>query len=120
MLETYEFRLLKSHRMLFLDSVGDHQLHGSDKAILRGVVGDLAYLSAGRIDSELRASGRGALIAGWDIRRKYSEDEVAKAKLFFLKIPFVHLAGEEYGTQYEESVDCFQTAHTIEQLANGR
>lgn len=120
MLETYEFRLLSRHRGLFLDLAGDRQLSGKDKTILRGVVGDEAYLRAGKIESELRASGKGGLIAGWDIKRKYSRDEVAKAELFYLKIPFTHLAGEEYGTQYQESTDCFRTAHTIEQLANGK
>jgi len=45
--------------------------------------------------------------AGWDIRRRYTADDVRQANLFLLcRIATFEPAGEECGTQYDESSAC--------------
>lgn len=60
----------------------------------------------GDLDRRLRATGD-HLFGGWEIKRVYSRAEFAEAELLRLLINrVVEPAGEELGTEYDESVAC--------------
>jgi hypothetical protein len=59
-----------------------------------------------KLNRELRKKGR-ALFFGWQIHRRYSENELRDAELFFLRPQAVfEPAGEECGTEYDEARAC--------------
>jgi hypothetical protein len=102
MVEQYEFRLLSE----YAPSVGaQHAARWSSTSVtcVRGVVGDSVYERIRELDDQLRSSGQPRPFTFWEIERRYSKEELARAELFLIKIPFKHIAAEEYGTQYQES-----------------
>jgi hypothetical protein len=62
------------------------------------------------LDGEVRAAEGSGLFAGWDIRRKYSTQELGEAPLFRARLTNVfEPAGEECGTEYDDAAafpDC--------------
>jgi len=112
MVEKYELRLHAEYAHLLADLIKEppELTSSSLNVILRGVVGDPVFARVKELDRKLREAGRAGVFAGWDIRRTFSREEIERAELFLLRIGFTHVAGEEYGTEYEESSDCLQQA----------
>jgi len=68
---------------------------------------DPRFLAVGRLQNELRQRDGRPFFYGWDLRRTYTTKELDSAALFQLKIRSVfEPAGEECGSQYDESVAC--------------
>ncbi|MGD0510741.1 MAG: hypothetical protein ABSA33_02775 [Candidatus Micrarchaeaceae archaeon] len=105
MIEKYEFQLFSKY--LPLVSGTNRQLCESPNTAvtLRGTVGDSTFVRIGELDQQLRALDLSPF-GSWEIKRVYSTVEIARAKLFMLKIPLTHIAGEECGTLYDESSTC--------------
>ena len=68
---------------------------------------DPKFKRVGELNDLLKKQPHGFFFAGWIIRRRYSADDVRQAKLFLLcRIATFEPAGEECGTQYDESSAC--------------
>jgi hypothetical protein len=106
MVETYDIRLFSKYLSLVSDKKPVPRKVPQIATVLRGVVGDPLYVRVGELDQRLRKSGLGAAFAFWRIQRRYSEEELARAELFLLRVPFTEASAEEYGTHYEESPEC--------------
>jgi hypothetical protein len=115
MVETYEFQLFSKYLPL-LGDIGRRPHQASIATTLSGVVGDPLFIRIGELDQRLRKSREGVAFGSWNIKRSYSEEELARAQLFSLTIPLTHLSAEEYGTRYEDSGDCDCDAEILEHV----
>jgi len=114
MQETYEIRLFAKHLPLLGDTTGNFVKLGRVAAIVRGTVDDPLFVRIGKLEQHLRSTRQGVAFGAWRIERHYSKEEMARAELFLLNVPFTELSGEEYGTQFEESVNCEQEIEVLE------
>ena len=87
MIETYEIQLFSKYLSLVSDAVPPHGKFPMIAVTVRGVVGDPQYDRIGELDRKLRHSNVGFAFGGWNISRRYSEEELARAELFFLNVP---------------------------------
>jgi len=70
-------------------------------------VGDSRFQRIGELNASLKKEHNDFFFTSWDIRRYYTVDDVERAELFLLcRIATFEPAGEEYGTQYDESQAC--------------
>lgn len=116
MQETYEIRLFTQYLPLIAREITAPEELPSVATILRGVVGDPQFRRVGELDERLRRSKQGMAFGGWEIRRTYSNSELAQAQLFLLNVRFKHLSAEEYGTSYEEFQQCQHEIDSLEYL----
>ena len=114
MVEKYELNLFAKHRHLLKDVLPDQPESQRIGVTLRGTVGDPLFVRIGELDRSLRESGHGVAFGSCVVKRTYSKEEIERAELFFINIPFTHVAGEEYGTEYQEAKDCEQQAFDME------
>lgn len=108
MREFYEFRLDESFApLLFSSSEGKRLGESIRKVQLRA--SDPRFVRVGELQRALRASHGRPFFFGWSLTRRYSVQEVKAAKLFHLRITSeFDPAGEECGTQYDETTACRQ------------
>ncbi|HEY5706536.1 MAG TPA: hypothetical protein VIS96_13270 [Terrimicrobiaceae bacterium] len=105
MRELVEFRIPEEHAARFLQSDEGVSLGGSVRKY-ELEMGSPRFAEIGHFDKKLRAEGR-AFYTACIIRRRYSKRELDAASLFCLKITSLFdPAGEECGTQYDESTAC--------------
>ncbi len=118
MIERYELRVYTQYAHLLADLIPEPPDPSDLVVILRGAVGDPVFNRVRELDRRLRPPEGGGvyIFAGWDIRRTYSREEIEQAQLFLLRVPYTHVAGGEYGTEYQESSDCLQQAWRVELL----
>jgi len=86
--ETYDIRLFSKYLSLINEADQIPQRPGYVSVTVRGTVGDPLFVRIGELDQRLRKSGLGFAFGGWEIQRSYSEEELARAQLFLLKVPF--------------------------------
>lgn len=68
---------------------------------------DPLFAEIGMVDSQLYASERRHLFSFWHVQRRYTSTEIESAELFRMMIRATfEPAGEECGTQYDESRAC--------------
>lgn len=58
------------------------------------------------VDKEMREQTLSFFLSTWHIRREYSPQEIAEAKLFQLGFRSYNICGEDCGTVYDESTAC--------------
>ncbi|MBS1853281.1 MAG: hypothetical protein JST79_20470 [Acidobacteria bacterium] len=114
MQETYEIRLFAKHLPLLGDTTGNSVKLGRVAATIRGTVHDPLFVRIGELEQHLRSTRQGVAFAAWRVERHYSKEEVAAAELFLLNVPFTEVSGEEYGTQYEDLLNCEQEIEQLE------
>lgn len=102
MIETYEIQLFSKYLSLVSHAAPPHRKFPTIGVTVRGVVGDSQFNRIGELDRKLRQSNSGVAFGGWTISRQYSDEELARAELFFLNIPITEIAAEEYGTEYRD------------------
>ena len=118
MREKYRFQI----RPQYLDLVHSLLAAGTNPSmkgsVLIGDVGDENYRRIRELQQEMQEKNGQELFAGWEIDRSYSAEEIDDAELFLIKIPFTHLAAEEYGTQYleEEAIHLKQGHDDIKEV----
>lgn len=106
MQDTYEFRIWEKYAgRLFEPHEGERLGKLTRKVELP--IDDPKFKQVGELNAFLKKEHNNFFFAGWDIRRRYTADEVRHAKLFLLcHIATFEPAGEECGTQYDESSAC--------------
>jgi hypothetical protein len=105
MRDLIEFRIPERYAALYLPPNEGKTLGGSVR-ILEVSYGSERFRDVGRFDQELKRQGR-AFFTAWNLKRSYTTSELESAQLFSLKIRSVfEPAGEECGTQYDESAAC--------------
>jgi len=68
---------------------------------------DPRYEQIGQLDEKIHREENTFFFAGWRTRREYSPEEIASADLFRFEVrSFFEPAGEECGTEYDESTAC--------------
>jgi hypothetical protein len=102
MREEYRFQIRPDYHSLVhaLLAVGTYS--SMKGPVLIGEVGDENYRRIRELQKKLQERNGQELLAGWEINRSYSTEEIDDAELFLIRIPFTHLAAEEYGTKYVE------------------
>lgn len=105
MTETAEFRVVeKFASKLFADN------EGTKLGIARKITiatDDPRFERIGEVNKEIRATTKGSFFYGWRIKRQYTHEELAEAKLLKLVVATAfEPAGEECGTKYDESTAC--------------
>jgi len=89
---------------LFADNEGEKL--GSVRKILISTT-DPRFPEIGRLQESLRRTINRPFFYGWDIRRSYNKKELELASVFLLLInTLFEPAGEECGTQYDETSAC--------------
>jgi hypothetical protein len=115
MQEIYQFRVFEKYASLLFGpnegkKLGWTKLFGDKFVIARKIVlsaDDPKFERIGELNNALKKKHNDYYFAGWDIHRRYTAGDVSKAKLFLLcRIATFEPAGEECGTQYDESVAC--------------
>ena len=115
MVETYDIRLFSKYRSLLGDAEAiPLPRPGYVSVTVRGTVGDAIFTRIGKLQEDFRRSRLGTVFAGWEIQRTYTDEELAQAQLLLLKIPFTEVAAEEYGTQYQDSLECEPEVSVLE------
>lgn len=100
-----EFRIPEELASIYLDPNMGRSLGGSVRKVVVDTT-DPLYARIEAIHQELRARGD-FFVLGWDLRQKASDEELARAELFHLRITSVfEPSGEECGTEYDESAAC--------------
>ena len=108
MREFVEFRVPEEvASLLFEDSEGT-RLGGSVRKVVLET-NDPRFLEVGRLQHEFRASRNERFFYGWEFDRRYSADELTEAECLQLIVTSAfEPAGEECGTEYDESGACPQ------------
>lgn len=106
MREFVEFRVPEEFAsLLFAESEGTRLGDSVRKVAL--ATDDSRFDEVGRLQQEFRARGADRFFYGWEFDRRYSAQELAEAECFHLTIPRAfEPAGEECGTEYDESSAC--------------
>jgi hypothetical protein len=104
MLEAIEFRVPESHAEKHLPDDAGKRLGMVRKLELRP--DDPLFAQIGRTDREFRSRGR-AFFTAWIAHRKYSARELAEAQVVKVSAKQIfEPAGEQCGTEYDESTAC--------------
>lgn len=106
MREFVEFRVPEElASRLFAESEGTRLGHSVRKVVL--AIDDPRFEEVGRLQQEMIATGNGRFFYGWELNRVYSAQELARAECLRLIISTAfEPAGEECGTEYDESTAC--------------
>ncbi|MBX9719911.1 MAG: hypothetical protein K2X81_00825 [Candidatus Obscuribacterales bacterium] len=112
MQEEYEFRIPYEYAHLLFEPDEGELLGGDDMyapSIQKITISpeDPRFKKIGMVFEEMRAKNNKSFYLGWNIRRKYTQDELSSAEVFSLKITArFEPAGEECGTKYDKSSGC--------------
>lgn len=115
MKEVYEFRVREKHAGRLFEpnegkKLGWTKQFGDKFVTVRKIelsADDPKFRRVGELNALVKKEQNDLFFAGWDIRRRYSTVDIGKAKLFLLcRIATFEPAGEECGTQYDESSAC--------------
>ena len=105
MTETIEIRIPELHAAKYLPA-GTGVCVGGVARKLELSSDDPLLNEIGAIDASFRRQDR-AFFTGWIIHRKYKKSELQSSELVHLRIQEVlETAGEEHGTQYDDSDAC--------------
>lgn len=106
MREQFEFRLFENEaRSILKDGEGEVLANGLVRVVK--TERSTALFSKLRTIAMTRTIGRRHFVAAWSCTRRYSRTEISGAEAFLLEIPKVfEPAGEECGTQYDETGAC--------------
>jgi len=106
MREIVEFRVVQRFAsMLF--RVGEGKRLGDSIRKIEIDTRDPRFVEIGRLQRELQAKHNSSFFLGWGINRSYTIEELAKAACFQLTVSAVfEPAGEECGTEYDETKAC--------------
>jgi hypothetical protein len=100
-----DFRIPEERANHYLESQDGETLGGTVRKLVLSV-DDPRYEKICRIERQFRSEGK-CFFLGWQIIRRYSQQELDTAKLFSLDICAVfEPSGEECGTEYDESEAC--------------
>jgi hypothetical protein len=111
----YEFRVQEQHASrLFAPNEGKKlgwtKQFGDEFVTVRKIelsADDPKFKRVGELQALIKKEPHGFFFAGWNIRRRYTIDEIEKAELFLLcLIATFEPAGEECGTKYKELSAC--------------
>lgn len=123
MKEEYEFRVREKHASrLFAPEEGVKLSQGKmlEEIAVRKIQispDDPRFVQIGVIQATLKEH-KDYFYAGWNVRRFYSTEEIQTAQLFLMwQIWTFEPAGEECGTQYDESAACPQCKAGATQLS---
>ncbi len=119
MKEIAEFRVIeKFASKLFADDEGT-KLDAIRKVQL--ATDDPRFDRIGELNRELRESKGEFFFHGWDIRRRYTKEELAESPCFQLFISSMfEPSAEECGTKYDESTACAKCASGAAQISELR
>jgi hypothetical protein len=115
MKEIYEFRVREKYANLLFNphegkKLGWSKAFGDEFVIIRKIElcrGDPRLKRVGELGALIQKQHDDLFFAGWDIRRQYTADDLEKGELFLVNhISTFEPAGEECGTQYNESSAC--------------
>ncbi|HWD92516.1 MAG TPA: hypothetical protein VG938_09210 [Verrucomicrobiae bacterium] len=115
MKEIYEFRVQEKYAsQLFEPNEGEKlgwtKQFGDKFVTVRKIkltADDPKFNRIGELNALIQKRRGDFFFAGWEIQRRYTAADVLKAKLFLLcSIATFEPAGEECGTQYDESLAC--------------
>lgn len=115
MQELYEFRVQEQHASLLFapnegKKLGWTKQFGDKFVTVRRVElspDDPKFKRVGELNALIKKEPHGFFFAGWKIRRGYTTAELEKAQVFLLcHLATFEPAGEECGTQYDESSAC--------------
>jgi len=115
MKEVYEFRVQEKHASrLFEPNEGEKpgwtKQFGDKFVTVRKIelsADDPKFKRVGELNALIQKDRKDFFFAGWNINRRYTASDIARAKLFLLcRIATFEPAGEECGTQYDESAAC--------------
>ena len=119
MQETFEFRVVED----FADRVFEPD-EGKKLGIVRLVKiasDDPRLAKIGDFQKAVHQETGGAFFHGWHISRKYTKAELGAAALLYLnKTPIFELAGEQCGTNYDESTACHKCGAGATQVSDLR
>ena len=106
MREIAEFRVDERYAsMLFAENEGKRV--GSSIRLIELDTADPRFAKVGRLQRELRAKQDEPFFYGWNLKRKFSKQEIREARIFSLQVTAVFdPAGLESGTRYNESSAC--------------
>lgn len=105
MREFVDFRVFETLAAKLLPAT-DGQILSPITRRIKCAANDPVYRRVGEVSRDQQAKG-GIFIAGWRIDRRYSKAEIAAAKCFHVTITATfEPAGEECGTDYDETVAC--------------
>jgi hypothetical protein len=120
MKQTYEFRVNEEFAAELFSSTEGKRLGDSVRQI-EIAVDDPRFVSIGRLQSEIESKTNRSFFYGWILRHRYSRKELEQAALLRLKITSVfEPAGEECGTEYDESAACSQCGSGAVQVSDLR
>jgi hypothetical protein len=102
MKELYEFRIFAKYASEVCSAKTPAAPVIAPGGVVGGIVGDDQYRRVEEVDRRLRQVGESAF-AGWQIRREYTPAEIDRAELLLLRMPYVHMAGDEHGTEYTDA-----------------
>ena len=126
MKEVCEFRVQEKHASrLFAPNEGKKlgwtKQFGDEFVTVRKIelaVDGPQFKRVGELDALIKKKRGDYFYAGWDITRCYSADEFENAELFLLNnISTFEPAGEEFGTQYDESSACLRCKSGAKQIS---
>ena len=115
MKEVYEFRVQEKHASRLFEphegeKLGWTKQFGDKFVTVRKIelsADDPKFKRVGELNALIQKDRKDFFFAGWNINRRYTASDIARAKLFLLcRIATFEPAGEECGTQYDESAAC--------------
>jgi hypothetical protein len=118
MRETYEFRVVEgfAHR-LFRPAEG--KMLESGIRLVEIASDDPRFQEIGNLQGHIRRECNRSFFFGWDIKRRYSQQEMNSADLFNLGINTTfEPAGEGCGTKYDESSACSKCRSGARQVSD--
>jgi hypothetical protein len=105
MREYAEFRVDERYASLLFGQHEGQRLGDSVRKV-EIATNDSRYARVGELQAELRRSEGEPFFYGWDLYRRYTAKELAAAGLLLVLVRAVfEPAGEECGTQYDESIN---------------
>ncbi|MDB6018185.1 MAG: hypothetical protein JWR19_2674 [Pedosphaera sp.] len=126
MKEVYEFRVQEKYASrLFEPSAGEKlgwtKQFGDKFVTVRKIelsADDPKFRRVGELNALLQKNRDDFFFAGWNINRCYTASDIAQARLFLLcRIATFEPAGEECGTQYDESAACSSCKSKAKQVS---
>jgi hypothetical protein len=115
MKEVYEFRVQEKHASRLFEpgegeKLGWTKQFGDKFVTVRKIelsADDPKFKQVGELNALIQKDRHDFFFAGWNINRRYTPSDIAQAKLFLLcRLATFEPAGEECGTQYDESLAC--------------
>lgn len=106
MKEIFEFRINKDYVHLLFDK-NSNKISGDFVSVVQLEKDDPQFSQIPIIRNQVKAKFDSGFYYGWKIKRKYTKKEMREARLFQIKIKSTfEPAGEECGTEYDETTAC--------------